>query len=62
MGRQAILASCSLAQWALDLEGNLVRIKRSIHEAKAKGATLRTGPQLEVMKAVFTVFTDANYV
>ncbi|KAI4713476.1 hypothetical protein J4E89_000922 [Alternaria sp. Ai002NY15] len=47
MSRQIVVASCSLAQWALDWEGNSTRIKQSIREAKAKGATLRAGPELE---------------
>ncbi|KAI4952030.1 hypothetical protein J4E91_003492 [Alternaria rosae] len=48
MSRQIVVASCSLAQWALDWEGNSIRIKQSIREAKAKGATLRAGPELEI--------------
>jgi len=48
MSRHIVVASCSLAQWALDWEGNSTRIKQSIREAKAKGATLRAGPELEV--------------
>ncbi|KAF2465588.1 glutamine-dependent NAD(+) synthetase with GAT domain-containing protein [Lindgomyces ingoldianus] len=48
MGRLMTVATCSLNQWALDWEGNLARIKESIHEAKARGATLRVGPELEV--------------
>lgn len=43
-----IVASCSLNQWALDWEGNLARIKASIQEAKARGASLRVGSELEV--------------
>ncbi|KAM5348785.1 hypothetical protein ACJ41O_008608 [Fusarium nematophilum] len=42
------LATCSLNQWALDWEGNLARIKKSIIKAKEAGATLRTGPELEI--------------
>lgn len=48
MGRLLTLATCSLNQWALDFEGNTARIVQSIHEAKAAGATLRVGPELEV--------------
>ncbi|KAI1341064.1 glutamine-dependent NAD(+) synthetase with GAT domain-containing protein [Xylariaceae sp. FL0016] len=48
MARLVTLATCSLNQWALDWEGNLGRIKSSILKAKAAGATLRTGPELEV--------------
>ncbi|KAI4961634.1 hypothetical protein J4E86_000663 [Alternaria arbusti] len=52
MSRQIVVASCSLAQWALDWEGNSTRIKQSIREAKAKGATLRAGPELEPISRV----------
>lgn len=38
----------SLNQWALDFEGNKDRIIESIRLAKAAGATLRVGPELEV--------------
>ncbi|KAF2193783.1 putative glutamine-dependent NAD(+) synthetase [Zopfia rhizophila CBS 207.26] len=48
MGRLMTVATCSLNQWALDFEGNLARIKESIHEAKRRGAHLRCGPELEV--------------
>ncbi len=42
------LATCSLNQWALDWEGNCERIIESVRVAKAKGAKLRVGPELEV--------------
>lgn len=42
------VATCSLNQWALDFEGNRDRILQSILEAKAKHATLRVGPELEI--------------
>ena len=42
------LATCSLNQWALDWEGNCQRIIESVRVAKAKGAKLRVGPELEV--------------
>ncbi|KAJ1974058.1 glutamine-dependent NAD(+) synthetase [Dimargaris cristalligena] len=42
------LATCSLNQWALDFDGNLERIRKSIQLAKAAGATIRTGPELEI--------------
>ena len=42
------VATCNLSQWALDYDGNLDRIKRSIVEAKAKGAKFRVGPELEI--------------
>ncbi|KAF2735300.1 glutamine-dependent NAD(+) synthetase with GAT domain-containing protein [Polyplosphaeria fusca] len=48
MGRLMTVATCSLNQWALDWAGNLARIKESIRTAKALGATLRVGPELEV--------------
>ncbi|KAF1991728.1 glutamine-dependent NAD(+) synthetase with GAT domain-containing protein [Aulographum hederae CBS 113979] len=48
MGHLVTLATCSLNQWALDWEGNKDRIVKSIHQAKAVGATLRVGPELEI--------------
>jgi len=40
-GRLAILATCNLNQWAMDFEGNLERIIKSIKAAKQKGAKYR---------------------
>ncbi|KAK4070132.1 uncharacterized protein Triagg1_6553 [Trichoderma aggressivum f. europaeum] len=48
MANLITLATCSLNQWALDWEGNLARIRKSILKAKEAGATLRTGPELEI--------------
>ena len=48
MAHLVTLASCSLNQWALDFTGNKVRIIESIKKAKAAGATLRVGPELEI--------------
>lgn len=48
MGRKAILAACTLNQWALDFDGNYRRILQSIEEAKKNGATYRSGPELEI--------------
>ncbi|KAI5838087.1 hypothetical protein DFP73DRAFT_565719 [Morchella snyderi] len=48
MGHLAILATCSLNQWALDFEGNAERIIESIRLSKKAGASLRVGPELEV--------------
>ncbi|XP_066556688.1 glutamine-dependent NAD(+) synthetase [Amia ocellicauda] len=48
MGRKVTVATCSLNQWALDFEGNLARIVKSIEIAKSKGARYRLGPELEV--------------
>jgi NAD+ synthase (glutamine-hydrolysing) len=42
------VATCSLNQWALDWEGNLLRIKQSIQKAKSAGCRFRTGPELEI--------------
>ena len=39
--RIATLATCNLNQWALDFDGNLERVKRSIEQARAAGATYR---------------------
>ncbi|KAM8939710.1 glutamine-dependent NAD(+) synthetase [Pelodytes ibericus] len=48
MGRKVTLATCSLNQWALDFEGNLIRILESIKVAKERGARYRLGPELEI--------------
>jgi len=48
MGRLMTLATCSLNQWAMDFTGNKDRIIESIKRAKAAGATLRVGPELEI--------------
>ncbi|KAJ5947595.1 hypothetical protein N7466_000610 [Penicillium verhagenii] len=48
MGHLVTLATCSLNQWALDFEGNAARIIESVRQAKAAGATLRVGPELEI--------------
>ncbi|EAQ90706.1 conserved hypothetical protein [Chaetomium globosum CBS 148.51] len=48
MGHLVTVATCSLNQWVLDWEGNLGRIIESIHQAKAAGARLRVGPELEI--------------
>jgi NAD+ synthase (glutamine-hydrolysing) len=39
--RVAVLATCNLDQWAMDFEGNLRRITRSIAEARRRGARYR---------------------
>lgn len=57
MGRKAVVAVCTLNQWALDFEGNLNRILESIQEAKEMGALYRTGPELEV----WWVYVFTNY-
>ncbi|OAK96376.1 glutamine-dependent NAD(+) synthetase with GAT domain-containing protein [Phaeosphaeriaceae sp. SRC1lsM3a] len=46
--RLITVATCSLNQWALDWEPNCERIKQSIRIAKERGASLRTGPELEI--------------
>ncbi|XP_036442651.1 glutamine-dependent NAD(+) synthetase isoform X1 [Colossoma macropomum] len=48
MGRKVTLATCSLNQWALDFDGNVLRILKSIEIAKANGAKYRLGPELEI--------------
>ena len=47
-GTRFVAASCQLNQWALDFDGNLDRIVKSIKQAKEKGATYRLGPELEI--------------
>lgn len=44
----AVLATCSLNQWAMDFSGNLARTRASIAKARAKGARYRLGPELEI--------------
>lgn len=48
MGRLVKVASFSLNQWALDFDGNLQRIRKSIQIAKAEGCKYRLGPELEI--------------
>nr|XP_054097179.1 glutamine-dependent NAD(+) synthetase isoform X8 [Callithrix jacchus] len=48
MGRKVTVATCALNQWALDFEGNLQRILKSIEIAKNRGARYRLGPELEI--------------
>jgi len=48
MGRLVTVATCSLRQFCLDFEGNTARIVESIRQAKAKGAKIRVGPELEI--------------
>uniref|UniRef100_A0A8B9FJH4 Glutamine-dependent NAD(+) synthetase n=1 Tax=Amazona collaria TaxID=241587 RepID=A0A8B9FJH4_9PSIT len=48
MGRAVTVAACALNQWALDFEGNLKRIVKSIGIAKSSGARYRLGPELEI--------------
>lgn len=43
----AVLATCNLNQWAMDFAGNLERTRRSINQAREKGARYRLGPELE---------------
>ncbi|KAF3623511.1 Glutamine-dependent NAD(+) synthetase [Capsicum annuum] len=42
------VATCNLNQWAMDFDCNLKNIKQSITEAKAVGAMIRLGPELEI--------------
>lgn len=42
------VAACNLDQWALDFDGNLDRVIRSIQQAKSMGARYRLGPELEL--------------
>jgi NAD+ synthase (glutamine-hydrolysing) len=48
MGHLITVATCNLNQWALDFEGNRDRIIESIRIAKQRGASFRTGPELEI--------------
>ncbi|CAF2080840.1 glutamine-dependent NAD(+) synthetase [Brassica napus] len=42
------VATCNLNQWAMEFECNMKNIKASISQAKAAGAVIRLGPELEV--------------
>ncbi|KMT12612.1 hypothetical protein BVRB_5g098510 [Beta vulgaris subsp. vulgaris] len=42
------VATCNLNQWAMDFDCNLKNIKDSISKAKAAGAAIRLGPELEI--------------
>ncbi|CAK9298830.1 unnamed protein product [Gordionus sp. m RMFG-2023] len=46
--RYITLATCTLNQWAMDFQGNMERIIKSIEIAKQKGAFYRLGPELEI--------------
>ncbi|XP_042873828.1 glutamine-dependent NAD(+) synthetase-like, partial [Penaeus japonicus] len=48
MKRTAIVAACTLSQFAMDFQGNLDRIVESIEQAKAAGARYRCGPELDI--------------
>ncbi len=56
VGRQrlAVLATCNLDQWAMDFEGNLRRITRSIAEARRRGATYRVGSALPAGRSMYS--------
>ena len=42
------VATCNLNQWAMDFDTNLRNVKESIARAKAAGAAIRVGPELEL--------------
>lgn len=48
MSHLVTVATCNLNQWAMDFEGNRDRIIESIRVAKQRGASFRTGPELEI--------------
>ncbi|XP_064090093.1 glutamine-dependent NAD(+) synthetase-like [Macrobrachium nipponense] len=48
MGRVAVLATCSLNQWALDYQGNVERIIESVRKAKNSGARYLCGTELSI--------------
>lgn len=51
----ARIATCSLAQWSLDFEGNLNRIKESIIQAKQRGY-VPFFTSIEIFSMCFTGF------
>jgi NAD+ synthase (glutamine-hydrolysing) len=46
--RYVTIAGCQLNQWQLQFNHNLKNIIQSIEMAKAKGASYRVGPELEI--------------
>lgn len=46
--KYAVLATCTLNQWAMSFNHNKKNIIKSIQQAKSLGATYRLGPELEV--------------
>ncbi|XP_063602427.1 glutamine-dependent NAD(+) synthetase-like isoform X2 [Penaeus indicus] len=48
MKRTAVVAACTLSQFAMDFQGNLDRIVESIERAKAAGARYRCGPEMDI--------------
>uniref|UniRef100_A0A915HEJ5 Glutamine-dependent NAD(+) synthetase n=1 Tax=Romanomermis culicivorax TaxID=13658 RepID=A0A915HEJ5_ROMCU len=48
MGRKATISACTLNLWAMDFQGNLSKILKSITLAKNAGSSLRVGTELEV--------------
>lgn len=54
--RIATLATCNLNQWALDFEGNLRRIVKSIEVAKELGARYRVRHLCRFTKIPVKVF------
>lgn len=48
MRRTAVVAACTLSQFAMDFQGNLDRIIQSIARAKVAGARYRCGPEMDI--------------
>jgi NAD+ synthase (glutamine-hydrolysing) len=46
--RLAKISTCSLNQWAMDFEGNKIRIINSLVKCKEEGSHIRIGPELEI--------------
>jgi len=58
---QVNLLSSQLNQWAMDFEGNADRIIKSIQIAKCRGATFRTGPELEITYLLCNLSSYVGY-
>eukprot|EP00606_Chrysophyceae_sp_TOSAG23-5_P001206 GSChrysophyteH2.ASY1.ANO1.842.1 assembled CDS len=57
---KVIVATCNLNQWALDFDGNLTRVEKSIRQAKSQGARFRVGPELELSGLAALLQSDAT--
>lgn len=55
------VASATLPSVPLDFQGNLSRILESIRQAKAQGATLRTGPEVGYLLSFSTAQRDPDF-
>jgi NAD+ synthase (glutamine-hydrolysing) len=48
MDRRVTVGVCALNQWALDFDGNLRRILKSLEQCREQNVKYRLGPELEI--------------